>query len=81
MRRRLRRHIMLRTGWVYGEFGHNFLKTIVRLASSRDELRIVADQTGNPTSTRTLAEAILRMAPRLLKAKISGGPITSPQRG
>ena len=66
IRRRLRRHIMLRTGWVYGEFGHNFLKTVVRLASTREELRIVSDQTGTPTSTRTLAEAILRMAPRLL---------------
>jgi len=66
IRRRLRRHIMLRTGWVYGEFGHNFLKTIVRLASSREELRIVSDQRGAPTSTRTLADAILRIAPCLL---------------
>jgi dTDP-4-dehydrorhamnose reductase len=66
IRRRLRRHIMLRTGWVYGEFGHNFLKTIVRLANTREELRIVSDQTGTPTSTRMLADAILRIAPRLL---------------
>jgi dTDP-4-dehydrorhamnose reductase len=66
IRHRLRRHILLRTGWVYGEFGHNFLKTVVQLASTREELRVVSDQRGTPTSTRTLADAILRIAPRLL---------------
>lgn len=65
----LTQHVILRTAWVYGEFGHNFLKTIVRLASSRDELRIVADQQGNPTSTRQLADAILRIVPRLVHAE------------
>ena len=59
------RHVILRTSWVYGEFGHNFLKTILRLAATRDELRIVADQRGSPTSTLDLAEAILSIAPRL----------------
>ena len=60
------RHVILRTSWVYGEFGHNFLKTILRLATTRDELRIVADQRGSPTSTFDLAEAILSIAPRLI---------------
>jgi dTDP-4-dehydrorhamnose reductase len=55
-------HIILRTAWVYGEFGNNFLKSIVRLAQQRDELRIVSDQQGCPTWTGDLAAAILRVA-------------------
>ncbi len=59
------KHVIIRTAWVYGEFGRNFLKTILRLARERDELRIVADQHGCPTSTGTIASAILSIAPRL----------------
>ena len=65
VRAALGHHVILRTAWVYGEFGTNFLKTMVRLARERDELRVVADQSGCPTSTRDLAAAILRIAPRL----------------
>jgi dTDP-4-dehydrorhamnose reductase len=59
------RHIILRTSWVYGAYGHNILKTVLRLAAEREELRFVADQRGCPTATRDLAEAILGIAPRL----------------
>jgi dTDP-4-dehydrorhamnose reductase len=65
VRRTLGRHLILRTSWVYGEYGANFLKTIVRLAKDKDELRIVADQRGRPTSTRDIASALLRLTPRL----------------
>lgn len=52
-------HLIFRTSWVYGAYGKNFLKTILRLAAERDELRIVADQLGAPTSSTTIANAVL----------------------
>jgi dTDP-4-dehydrorhamnose reductase len=67
VRRLLKRHVIVRTAWVYSEFGHNFLKTVLRLAATREELRIVADQYGSPTSAREIADAILRIAPVLLR--------------
>jgi dTDP-4-dehydrorhamnose reductase len=62
-------HVIIRTSWVYGEFGQNFLRTMLRLAAMRDELRVVADQSGCPTSTADLADAILAVAPQLPGAK------------
>lgn len=52
-------HVILRTAWVYGRYGANFLKTMLRLAGTHPRLRVVADQVGCPTATRDIAEAIL----------------------
>jgi dTDP-4-dehydrorhamnose reductase len=54
-------HLIVRTSWVYAASGTNFLRTIVRLAKQRRELRIVADQVGAPTSAALIADAIASM--------------------
>jgi len=53
------RHVIIRTSWLYAEYGNNFVKTMMRLAQERDELRIVADQVGTPTYGMDLAKVIL----------------------
>lgn len=65
VRELLDRHIILRTSWVYGVHGHNFVKTILRLAKERDELRVVADQWGCPTAAGDIAGVILRLVQRI----------------
>lgn len=59
------RHAIVRTSWVYSPFGHNFVRSMLRMARDRKEIRVVSDQWGNPTSALDLADALLTVATRL----------------
>ena len=58
-------HIILRTAWVFGERGNNFVKTMLRLAKTRDSLGVVVDQFGGPTYAGDIASAILNIAKQI----------------
>ena len=68
VRQHCRKHLILRTSWVVGAHGNNFLKTILRLAAERDSLRVVADQIGAPTSTDLLAKVTTDILQTMLPA-------------
>lgn len=62
-------HLILRTSWVYGMHGKNFLLTMLRLSQERDELRIVADQHGSPTWCGTIADSTAAIVAKIVDAK------------
>ena len=65
-------HIILRTAWVFGLHGNNFVKTMLRLGAERDELGVVADQWGGPTSARGIAVAIASIVAQVTRCESEG---------
>ena len=67
VREHLKEHLILRTGWLYGVHGHNFVKTMLSLGREREVVQVVTDQHGCPTYAADLVETILRIAAQFLQ--------------
>ncbi|MGC2050987.1 MAG: dTDP-4-dehydrorhamnose reductase [Methylovirgula sp.] len=65
----MRRHVILRTAWVYSPFGTNFVRTMLRLGETQNHVRVVADQFGQPSSALDIADGVLTIC-----AKLKGHP-------
>lgn len=84
IRAALPQHLIVRVAWVFGEFGANFVRTMLRLGRERPELRVVADQHGAPTHAGAIAEMLLGLADRILAGEplawgtyhYTGAPVT-----
>jgi len=64
-----RKHIIIRTAWVFGEHGNNFVKTMLRLAETHSQLKIVSDQVGGPTYAGDIATAIIKIIRSIIEDK------------
>ena len=66
-------HAILRTAWVYSPFGKNFVRTMLNLAATREEINVVADQRGSPTSAHDIADGVIEVARHLRSNTAPGG--------
>lgn len=67
--------IVLRTGWVFSEFGNNFLRTMLRLGAEREAISVVADQVGGPTYAPAIARVLMRMLVRRIQGRALPGGV------
>jgi dTDP-4-dehydrorhamnose reductase len=68
------KYLNLRTAWVYGSYGKgNFVKTMLRLGATREEIRVVSDQIGTPTWAKTIAQTIGQLLPKLTHGEVESG--------
>ena len=73
VRAALARHVIIRTAWVFGAYGANFVKTMLRLGTERPVLRVVADQRGCPTAAADIAAALIVIAEDIERGETKWG--------
>lgn len=73
LRKTWNKHIILRVSWIFGQYGNNFVKTILRLAKEKNELKIIADQRGSPTYTGDIALTLIKIIQCIEKGQTDWG--------